>query len=43
MDDRGAYLGSIRRLTKARDGLAAGTVTDTTEIVTGFARRGRTP
>ncbi|MEV4706327.1 hypothetical protein [Actinoplanes sp. NPDC049316] len=43
VDERGAYLGSIRRLTAARDGLAAGTVTDTTEITTGLARRGRTP
>lgn len=41
--DDGAYLGSIRRLTAARDGLVPGTVTDTTAISTGVARRGETP
>jgi len=43
VDDTGAYLGSVRRLTAPRDGLAAGTVTDTTAITTGVARRGETP
>ena len=41
--DDGAYLGSIRRLTAAHDGLAPGTVTNTTAISTGVARRGETP